>query len=282
MQQIDDLIGRVTNLPPAPQILPELLPLLDQSDIDADRVVRLLTHDPGLTANLLRLANSALLGGSRPAENLAEAITRLGFRRVYELVVAMVGARMLGSAQTGYGMISGELWKHSLGTALAARCLAQDVGENETAAFTAGLLHDTGKLVLSEALAGKYEQIVEETERNRRSMLEAEEAIVGAHHAQLGGRLLERWKLPPSLVGAVRHHHAPSDAAGCTPLAAIVYLGNMVAHCMGYCAGYQSFALRGRAEVFGILNLDPERWPVYIVRTWDELERVPWLQQMAS
>jgi putative nucleotidyltransferase with HDIG domain len=272
MATLDAFIDGVKNLPAAPRILPELLMLLNRPDIDSGRVVELLTYDPGLTANVLRLCNSALLGGARPAEDLQEAITRLGFRQVYQLVAVVSGARALTPPQKGYGLPTGELWKHCILTALAARLLAKDLHEDESVIFTAGLLHDVGKLVLSDALTDKYTAIVEETERRRRSMHETEKVLLGFEHAEVGGRLLERWKLPPTLVAAVWHHHAPARAGAHARLAAMVYLGNMIAHCLGCSSGYQSYALDGRAEVFDILRIDPGKWPLYLVRTWEQLQ----------
>jgi putative nucleotidyltransferase with HDIG domain len=272
MASLDAFLDGVENLPPAPRILPELMVLLNQPDIDSSRVVDLLTYDPGLTANVLRLCNSAFLGASRPAEDLQEAITRLGFRQVYQLVAAISGARALTPPQKGYGLSGGELWKHCVTAALAAQLIAKDLGEDDSVTFTAGLLHDTGKIVLSESLADKYAQIFEETEKHHRSMHETEKLLLGFEHAEVGGRLLERWKLPAPLVAAVWHHHAPADAGEHTRLAALVYMGNMIAHCMGCTSGYQSYALHGRAEVFDILHLDPEKWPVYLVRAWDKLQ----------
>jgi putative nucleotidyltransferase with HDIG domain len=221
---------------------------------------------------VLRLCNSALLGASRPAEDLQEAITRLGFRQVYQLVAVVSGARALNPPQRGYGLPSGELWKHCITSALAAQLVAKDLGDDENFTFTASLLHDIGKIVLSEGLADQYARIHEETEKHQRSMHETEKLLLGFEHAEVGGRLLERWKLPPHLVAAVWHHHTPSLAGEHTRMAALVYLGNMIAHCLGCNSGYQSYALQGRSEVFDILKMDPEQWPRYVVRAWDKLQ----------
>lgn len=274
MERLDAFIDRVQDLPAAPRLVPELLMLLNQPDIDSSRVVDLITYDPGLTANVLRVCNSAFLGGLQPAENLPEAITRLGFRQVYQLVAAVSGSRALCPPQPGYGLAPGELWKHSVTSAVAAKFVARDLGGDESLVFTAGLLHDIGKIVLSEALTDEYARILEETEGRQRSRRETEKHLLGVEHAEIGGRLLHRWKLPPSLVAAVWFHHTPAQAGEHTRLAAFVYLGNMIAHCIGHTSGYQSFALRGRTEVFDILRLRPGQWPRYLVRTWENLQLV--------
>src|SRR5215216_5933247 len=108
MQELDEYIDRVKNLPPAPRILPELLVLLRQEDIDSSRVVELISYDPAITAAVLRLCNSAYFAGGSPADDLQEAVNRLGFRQVYLLVAAVSGAKLLGPAQSGYGIDPGE------------------------------------------------------------------------------------------------------------------------------------------------------------------------------
>lgn len=274
MEKLDAVLDQVENLPPAPRILPELLELLNQPDIDSSRVAQLLTFDPGLTANVLRLCNSALLGGAHPVDDLQEALTRLGFRPVYQLVAAISGSRALTPPQPGYGLGPGELWQHSVMTAVAAQLIAKDQATDDSLAFTAGLLHDVGKIVLSEFLNHQYPRILEETEHNQRSMRETEHLLVGVDHAEIGSHLLSRWRLPANLVAAVRWHHQPAEAGAHTQLTAYVYLGNVIAHCLGCTSGYQSFALHGRTEVFEILHLDPLEWPRYLVQAWDKLQVV--------
>lgn len=282
MQELDDYINKVKQLPPAPKVLPQLLLLLGKEDVDSSRIVDLITYDPALTMAVLQLCNSAYFGMSTPVADLQEAVTRLGFRQVYQLVAAVSGSRALAPAQKGYGIEHGELWKHSVSTAVAARLIASDLGDDESLVFTAGLLHDIGKIVLSEALDHIYVRLMEETERNQQSMLEAEKKLLGVQHAEIGGRLLARWKFPANLVAAVWFHHLPQAAQPHDRLAAYVYLGNMVAHFMGHGYGHQAFALRGRAEALKILDLKAETLPHYMIRTLENFEAVQALFQIRS
>ena len=151
MQELDDYINKVKNLPPAPRILPELLGLLRKENVDSSRVVQLISFDPAITASVLRLCNSALFAGASPATDLSEAVQRLGFRQIYTLVAAVSGARALTPAQKGYGISAGELWKHSVTTAVASQLIARSQDEpDEGLVFTAALLHDVGKIILAE------------------------------------------------------------------------------------------------------------------------------------
>lgn len=274
MQELDDYINQVKHLPPAPVVLPQLLPLLNQPDIDCSRVVEVITYDQSLTAAVIQTCNSAYFAGRSPVDDLQEAIQRLGFREVYQIVLAVSGARVLGPAQKGYGIAEGELWKHSVCTAVAAQLMAEDKGDDTSLAFTAALMHDVGKLVLAGALEGIYAKVVEETERNQYSLLAAEKKLLGVQHAEVGGRLLARWKFPANLVSAVWFHHQPEAAKPHEKLASYVYLGNMVAHFMGYGFGHQAFALRGRAEALEILGLTADDLARYMMKTLEKFAEV--------
>lgn len=282
MQELDDYINKVKNLPPAPRILPELLNLLRQDDVDSGRVVQLIAFDPGITTAVLRLCNSAAFAGSTPADNLQDAVGRLGFRSIYQLVAAVAGARALGTAQKAYGINAGELWQHSVTAAIAAQLIARHVGDDESLAFTAGLLHDIGKIVLADALEHIYAKLVEDSNAQQASLIETEKRLLGVQHAEIGGRLLARWNFPQNLVSAVWFHHQPAAAEGEKRLAAVVYLGNMIAYFVGHGYGHQAFAMSGRGEVLEILNLTPEHVPQFMIRTFEQMETIDTMFKVAA
>ncbi len=282
MQELDDYLDKVKSLPPAPKILPELLSLLRKDDIDADRVVKLIAFDPGITAAVLRLCNSACFSGATPASGLQEAVTRLGFRQVYQLVAAVSGSRMLGPAQKGYGIDAGELWQHSVVSAVAAQLIAKSCGEDESLAFTATLLHDLGKIVLAEALEHVYSDLVENSKSEQTPLIETEKRLLGVQHAEIGGRLLARWNFPENITSAVTFHHQPAAAGNHERLTSLVYLGNMVAYFMGYGFGHHAFALRGRAEALDILKLKPEFMPEFMIKTFEQLQFIQSLVNVKS
>lgn len=274
MQELDDYLDKVKSLPPAPRILPELLTLLRQDDVDGDRVVKLILFDPAITASVMRLCNSPYFCGGSPANDIKEAITRLGFRQIYQLVAAVSGSRMLAPAQKGYGIDKGELWRHCVTSAIAAQTIARQVGEDDSVAFTATLLHDIGKIVLTEALTGIYDKLIEDSQTRQVPLIDSEKALLGVQHAEIGGRLLTRWNFPANIAQSVWHHHDPAKAASHERLAATVYLGNMVAYFMGYGYGHNAFAQDGRSEALEILRLRPEAVEEFMIKTFDQLSVV--------
>ena len=274
MLAIDEIIDNAPSLPPAPRILPELLSLLRREDIDAVRISSLITYDPVLTAQVLRRCNSAYYGFSSPVCDVQDAILRIGFGEVYRIVACVVGEQALGLAQTGYGIAQGEMWKHCAASAVAARIIARELNGDEAVAFTAGLLHDIGKLVLSTALEGAYTEVTAKTEGEKLSFLEAEKSILGVDHAEVGGRLLTRWSFPQNLISAVRHHHDPVQARPDEVLASYVHLGDLLAHWLGHGYGYQAYALRCRSEALDILEVTPRELEQFLIKTSGGVDEV--------
>ena len=282
MQELDEFINTVKQLPPAPGVLPELLALLNRPNIDASKIVRLISFDPGMSVAVLQATNSAFFATGSPTADIQEAVQRLGFAQIYQIVCAVTGGKSLAPAQQGYGIDRGELWKHSVTAAVAAQLIARRKGEDENTVFTATLLHDIGKVVLSEALTKKYDRVIEEVEKNQLSLQEAEKKLLGVEHAEIGGRLLARWKFPSNVVSAVWFHHNPKAAAPSEKLAAYVYLGDLVAHFMGHGFGHAAFAMKGRSEALGILDLEAEALPLLMIETYQKMETVNTLFALAA
>jgi putative nucleotidyltransferase with HDIG domain len=255
MASLDDFIDKVQSLPPAPRILPELLTLLGHDDPDTHRVVELITYDPALTTKVIKLCNSAFFRGAEAVQDVQGAVTRLGFNQIYQAVASAVGEGTFAEAQKGYGIARGELWRHCAVTAIAGKVIARKMDMDENLGFTAALLHDIGKLALNTSIEGAYDRVVQETEEVGHSFLEAEKAILGVDHAEVGGRLLERWSFPEPLVSAVRHHHDPLQAGPHARLAACTHLADMVAHFLGHSYGHHSYAVRAKSEALDLLRL---------------------------
>ncbi|MDX1950914.1 MAG: HDOD domain-containing protein [Verrucomicrobiota bacterium] len=274
MKELDDYINKVQHLPPAPKVLPELMSLLGKEDVDSSRVVDLITYDPSLTASVIQLCNSAYFGAATPATDLQEAITRLGFQQIFRMVAAVTASRLMKPKTKGYGIHEGELWKHSVTAAVAAQLMARELGDDENEVFTAALLHDIGKIILAQGLENIYTALIEEIEKNQQALIEAEKKLLGVQHAEIGGRLLARWKFPSNMVAAIWFHHQPSMAAPHERLASYIYLGNMVAYFIGHGFGHQAFALRGRSEALEVLELTGDHLPHFMIQTYENYEAV--------
>jgi putative nucleotidyltransferase with HDIG domain len=277
MHILDDYINKVKTLPPAPRVLSQLLALLNDTEVDARRIVDLITFDPALTVKLMQRCNCASCGLAEPVEDIPQAVSLLGFNEIYRMVAVVIGESMLGAAQRGYGIDSGELWQHSATAALTAKVIADKLGAEADLAFTAALLHDIGKLVLNGFLEGAYEPVLRQTGVSGKSFIEAEKSILGVEHSEIGGRLLSRWNFPESLVQAVWHHHDPAQAHPHQQLAGYTYLADLISHCLGQGQGFQSFAHCGEPEVLEMLEISQKEIEGFVMQSALAVEEAHWI-----
>ncbi|WP_038494521.1 HDOD domain-containing protein [Janthinobacterium agaricidamnosum] len=229
---LQDVIARIQDLPSLPAVVTELLSSMEQEDIDTHLLADKITLDQALTAKTLRLANSSFYGMQSQVTSIQQAITVLGFHSIRTLVTA---CSITGSFQPAPGSRFDfeAFWRHAVGTAVAARALAPHLRQNPETAFTAGLLHDLGTLVLVTSYPALYRQAELYRGSHDCGEAEAERAIFGLDHALVGSTLAAHWKFPLAIQAAVAGHHDLSGPDACSPsLALTVHLANILAHAL--------------------------------------------------
>ncbi len=211
----NNILAKVRSVPSMPSVVVKLKQYLSDPDVSFDELAKVIEFDPGLTANLLQLANSAYFGWSGHIKTVKEAITRLGTNRIFQMVLCMSVAPLVRKPVKGYDMESDDLWKHSIATAICAEQLAVSLGlSNSEEAFTAGLLHDMGKILLGTFVEVDDEPIKNLVATEGLSFNEAERQVLGIDHAEAAAELLKYWNLPENVVAAARWHHNPEEADG--------------------------------------------------------------------
>ena len=188
--EFDDIVKNIRNLPAMPAVVMELLNSIDQEDIDISVLAKKVSHDQALTAKTLRLANSPIYATQVKVTTIQQAITLLGFKSVRNLMTAAGIAGCFPDGQC-VGFDFKAFWRHSIATAVCARVLARHLHVNQDFAFTAGLLHDIGRLVLATAFPQQYSNAIAYRSAYDCHMLDAEQQVLGldhviAGHAQIG------------------------------------------------------------------------------------------------
>ena len=187
------VLKRVNDIPSLPQFVIETLKKLDDPKSSAADVANKLSRDEGLVIRVLRLANSAYYGLSRRISSVSEAISFLGFKTVKSIVLAASVYKFMDSSFTGYALDRGDLWKHSQSVASTARFLAAHVkGVDPEEAYIAGMVHDIGKIVLSDYVRFGYSIIIRLVEEEQLPFTDAEKQVLGFDHAQVGGLVIEQ------------------------------------------------------------------------------------------
>jgi len=239
----DDLkavVSRLGKLPSMPMLYFKILRQLDSPKATVENVGGIIAQDPGMTAKMLQLVNSAFFGLRRRLTEPTEVVVQLGLETIKALVLGIHVFGELEMPEAGEITAQG-LWHHSLATATLARRIAGiEWLENQVAedAFTAGLLHDVGRLVLLANLPKEYAEALRCSRAENIPLLEAERAVFGATHAEVGGYLLGLWGLPISLVETAVFHHCPGKSPNQTfgPLS-IVHVANVLTQEIQACEG---------------------------------------------
>lgn len=227
---MDDVLKVIHRLPSLPTVVMDLLASLDQEDVDTDTLARKIALDQALTAKTLRLANSSFYGRTSTVNTMAEAIGILGFRTVRS-VVTTAGLMQSMSGEGDAALELPPFWRHAIAVAVCARELAPYGHVNPDHAYTAGLLHDLGRLVLVTQLGAHHAQVAAHRALHHCSALTAERAVLGLDHAAIGQALTHHWKFPMHLQKAVGLHHE-ADVPPEEALTLVVMAANAIAHAL--------------------------------------------------
>ena len=245
---LDEIVQRVQTLPRLPDTIVHLTHVVGDPRSSLPQIVGVIRYDPVLTAELLRMCNSAYYGVAREVESLDDAVRLLGTTKVFQLAMAAYTRAMLAAPQEGYGLPAGALWTHSVTVALAGRLVAQRMNCPQLGLlFTAGLLHDCGKVVLNEFVRAEFAEIVRRVVEDRLSFCDAERQVLGYTHAEVGARVAEAWKLPASIVDCIRYHHEPEQNTPPSAVVDAVHLADSVGLMLGVGAGDDGLAYRASA-----------------------------------
>jgi putative nucleotidyltransferase with HDIG domain len=231
---LGDLIAKTPDLPTMPQAALAVMREAGLPTSTAKSVADSIAKDQGLAARVLRLANSAYYGMPRQVHDIQEAVLMLGMRSIGNLATVASTYPWMAKPLVGYGLGPQEMWRHSFATAVSARQVAARcrMADPETC-FTAGLLHNLGKVVLSTWLERRVDALARAIQRSDASFDEVERSIMGFDHAEVGAQLGEAWNLPQEIIAPARFHHRPDEAEAHGPLTDCVHVADYLAMSMG-------------------------------------------------
>jgi putative nucleotidyltransferase with HDIG domain len=231
---LERLLARVESLPTLPTVAHKVGELVNDPDTDSNAIAAVMKEDQSLTARVLALANSAYYAIPGGVGDIRRAISYLGFNTVYQLVLTASIFKVLPTVP-GTGFDVKQLWKHSLGAGIAAEAISKHLrfGKPEEV-FTAGLLHDIGKVALASFSAETMATIVTSAMQGGLTYAESEreQGVIG--HAEIGRRLAEKWRLPETIHAGISYHHKLDPAKRVTlprhlhPIADVVALADVL------------------------------------------------------
>lgn len=245
-------VDTIQDVPTLPMIAQLLREMIDEPGMSADEIARLVSRDPALSANFLRLVNSPFYGFPGRIACVHHALTLAGSNVVKAAVSNISVCNATGEPVIG-------LWEHSLGVALASRLLADRLkipGADEVT--VAGLLHDIGKIVLRTLFPEEAEHVYRVAAERAVSTLEAEREILGADHAEIGLWLAESWNFPDTLKDPIAYHHDPARSEARAAKTAIVHFADILVHSLCFGSPEDSLVPQLNKNAWGVLGLSVE------------------------
>ena len=253
--QLEKLLKQPNALPSAPKVVRQLMATFDQEDVDLLRAAALIESDPVLTAKLIKTANSAFFGLHRSVTNAREAMNMMGLIKVRALVI---GAALGDGFHRLGGVNLSQFWRYSLNSANLSRYIALPIRIDESTAFTAGLVHGIGELVMH---AGMPEAMIDldrsipmlDLKRAR-----AERGLFGYSYAEVGAALAREWKFPKKMINAIEHQVAPFDNDVYEPIAGVIHIASWRARAEELSLGSEGLINTYPDPVGLVLGIDPD------------------------
>lgn len=274
MTDITLLLKSIDKIPAFPLTVHKVNELMRDPDYSNSSLVEILKLDQSVTANLLKMCNSAYFGSRRRISTLNEAVIFLGQENILRAVNA-AGVATLFKGADGYGVASSDLWKHSVGAALVSQIVLRRVFQREDPAlFTAVLMHDIGKIILGQFVNKSYLRISALVHQHGYSFLKAEQEIIGIDHAELGGRIARKWNFPEMITDVIAYHHQPDRMAGQGHIGPwVAHLSDQICLMVGIGGGSDGLAYRGVSEVISMFNLKRKDIEHFMMLLTQELRR---------
>lgn len=228
--QIELVLKDINKLPPMSNIVIRVMTLIQNPAVSIQELANEISKDPGITASILKLSNSAYYRASKPIRTVQEALMTLGIKTVKEIVVLTASKKILQKDLTGYQVDSEQMWLHSLIVAeLSSKITSlKKLPLPKDLVFTAGLLHDIGKVILHQFFPSVLLKIKAELKTASQDFIQVERKFFGMDHQEVGMKALQTWNFPEELMEVVAFHHNPESAQKFKLLTSIVHIANTV------------------------------------------------------
>ena len=231
--KLQKAIGRISNLPTPPLVFQQINKVINNPNTSAYDIAAILSEDPAMSVKVLKLSNSAFYGLRQEVTSIKQAVIIMGIGAIRSLVLstAVFGMFKKNNIEPEF---EEQFWRHSLATATSSKSLVRALSgqwiiESELA-FSAGLLHDIGLLIVYSYLPDEFEAVREYQEKNEVVMYKAEQAVLGYTHADVGALLAQKWNLPQKLQEAIEYHHCPQFSPKESKHAYVTHVANYIAH----------------------------------------------------
>jgi putative nucleotidyltransferase with HDIG domain len=275
MTMVDRILKSIKTIPAFPATGNKVAQLLDKEDYSVSQVANIIKFDPSMTANILKMANSAYFSPLHRISNINDAVIYLGQKNLLRAIQTAGISKYYKKGASGYFDKTTDLWEHCVAVALMSQILSKKItGKEDMTLYTAALLHDVGKIIMGEFVRDSLAKISLLVSEKNMSFLEAEEAVLGINHADLGGKIAEHWNFPVEITEAIAYHHRPDLLEKKEKIIPwIVYMADQACLMLGVGGGVEGLAQRAVSELLKKFNLRMRDLETSMVMLSDDLDR---------
>lgn len=275
MIKTDDIIRQIDDLEPIPKIAHQIIAEAAEPEASVAELIAMVEYEPAITANLLKICNSAYFGLAGPIETVRHAVSLLGINQVVEIILLSASSKPFKNRSTDAPNSKMDLWHHSIISAVIARTMAQMLGyENRQLVFTGALLKDIGRVILDRHVESYSTKIAELTTNENYSIVAAEKKILGTDHAAVGALIADKWQFSPSLTFIIANHHLTTAEAMNDLATAIVYLSDSLTLQFGSNADTDWAEDFFNASLIESLKLSPKDLHQLQIQCWEIQDKV--------
>ena len=236
--EFEDLKNRIDMLKPVPETARRIISRMEYSGSSLSDLEKYISQDQAITANVLKMCNSAQDGFPGRISSVKRAAALLETKTLKKIVMSASLCNLYKDEIGAYSVEKGEMLNHSLCCGMVAELICQEKKiKNPDTVFTAGLLHDIGKVILDQYDFEKFNLIMDRVFNDSATFLDAENEILGYNHAQIGGIIAREWNLPEVLIEAISFHHRPQEAKENPEVVSVVHIADNICSMIGYGCG---------------------------------------------
>lgn len=277
-QELLKRIDLQDQIPTLPSVVSTVLNLLSDPNVSANKIGEVISTDISLSTKTLKIVNSAFYGFSKRISTITQAVVILGFNTIKSAVFGVAVINAFDKYKKRTSINYEDFWNHSLAVGAASRVLSRYINyENSEEAFIGGIIHDIGKLLLSQFASKQYEEVLEKVryESDNKVFSDIEKSILGFDHSEIGYFLVEKWNFPKNLSSIIKYHHNPSIVPDDRDkvLISIIHIANIIVKILGIGNSGYSYVDKINRESWDLLGLRIEKLPNLYDQIKEEYEK---------
>ncbi|MCO4783287.1 MAG: HDOD domain-containing protein [Candidatus Cloacimonetes bacterium] len=234
---LEKLTAEIDHLSTLPDIVFKIMELTNDKNSGADDLVKVIQTDPSITTKVLRMVNAPYYAVANEIYDVKKAIVRLGFRAIREISLTVSVCELFKSKSNIHGYKRSELWRHLVGVAILAKMISERMNlALSNQAFSAGLLHDIGIILMDQYCQDDFIKVMQNSSENKRCVCECEKEVLTFDHQMLSYGVFEKSEIPDSIADVMRYHHQPQNSKEYAALNSLIYIADKL--CNSFQIGY--------------------------------------------